>query len=142
VGRPPDPVAQLREGENRPEHFGLERRADVRIHRRAAAENPAEIEHLDRIPHGDVARHHAGVAAEGATGAQHAGHHVAGPERQHPPRSVLDRVVRRLVLEDAHRQHVALRRDDLVAHDHFGRERGVSGRAADAVEPDSAGDDH
>ena len=90
-------------------------------------EDPAEVEHLDRVAHRDVRRHHAGVAAERAPGAEHAREHVAGAEREHAAGDVLDRVVGGLVLQDPDREHVALRRHDLVAHDHFGREAGVAG---------------
>ena len=96
----------------------------------------------DRVAHGDVGRHHAGVAAERAAGAEGAREGVAGPEREHAAGGVLDGVVRRLVIENAHREHVAFGGQDLVPHDDLGRQRGVPGRAADPVEPDTAGDDH
>ncbi len=65
-----DPVAQLGEGEHGAEHLGPERRADVGIGRGAAAEDSAEVEHLDRVAHRDPCRHLAGVAAERPPGAE------------------------------------------------------------------------
>jgi argininosuccinate synthase len=90
--------------------------------------------------HRDVARHDAGIAAQGPAGAERSGEHVARTEREHAARRILDGVVGRFVLENADGEHVALGGHDLVAHDDLGRERGVAGRAADPVEPDAGGD--
>ena len=60
------PVAQLGKGEDGTKHLGAERRTDVGIDRGAAPENPAEVEHLDGVAHGQVRRHHARVASERA----------------------------------------------------------------------------
>ena len=59
------------------QHLGLERRADVGIGRGAAAQDAAQVEHVDRVADRDVLGDLAGVAAERAAGAERAGEHVA-----------------------------------------------------------------
>ena len=117
-----DPVPQLREGEDGAQHLRAERRTDLGIDRSAAAEDPAEIEHLEGITDCEMRGHHACVPAQRAPGAEDAREHVSGAEGEHAAGDVLHRVVGGLVLQDPDRQHVALRRDDPVAHDHFRRQ--------------------
>ncbi len=56
-----------------PEHLRPEGRADVGIDRGAATQDPAQVEHLDRVADGQVRGHHAGVAPQRPAGAEHAG---------------------------------------------------------------------
>ena len=137
-----DPVTQVGKREDGAEHFRLERRADVGVHRGALSQDPAQVEHLDGVAHADVAGHHAGIAAERAPGAEGPGEHISAAQLQHPPGDVLDRVVGRFVLQDPDREHVAFAGQDLVTHDDLGRERRVAGGRGDTIQSDTSGNDH
>jgi hypothetical protein len=127
VRRPADPVAELREGENGAEHLRAKGGSDIWIHRGAPPQDATEVQHLERVTDADVTRDDPRIAAERAPGSQRAGENIAGPKLQHAPGHVLDRVVRRFVLQDAYGQHVPFAGQDLVANDHLGREPGVAG---------------
>ncbi len=142
VRRPAHPVTQCGEGEHGAEHFRIERRTDVRVLRGAAAEDAAQVEHVDRVTHRDVPGHLTRVPPQRPARAQYAGEHVAVPERHHSAGQILDGVVAGFLTLNADGQHVALLGYDLVAHEHLGAELCVAGTRGDAVQADPGGDDH
>ena len=134
VGRTAHAIAQGGEYEDRAQNLGGKRRAMIGVRRRAAPEDAAHVQHVDRVSGRDRLGHHAGVTLEGPPRSQRSREHVAGPEGNHPPRGVLDRVVRTLVVLDPHGEDVPLFRDHLGADEHLRRESGVARGRRDAVE--------
>jgi hypothetical protein len=138
----PDPVAEVGKGQHRAEHLGAKGRTDVGVGRGAAAQDAAEVEHVDHVAHGDALGHFPGVAPQRAARAERPREHVAGAERDHAAREILDGVVGGLVLENAHREDVAFAGGNRFADDDVRREPCVLGRGCDPVETEAGGADH
>ena len=123
-----DPVAGSREGQNRSEDLGGERRAEIGVAGGAAAEDAAEVEHLDGVAGGEGFRDLALVAAKRPACAEHPGEDIARAQADEPAGGILDLVVDRLVAVDAHRQDPSLLAENLGADEDLRSEAGVAGR--------------
>ena len=75
-----DPVAQVGEAQHGTQHLGAERRTNIGISRSAAAQDSAEVEHLDGVAHGDPFRHLSRVTAERPPCAERPSQEIAGPQ--------------------------------------------------------------
>ena len=107
-----DTFAEIREMQNRAEHFAFEGRTDVRIRRIANPQDAADVEELDVIANLEMFRKVPRVAAQRIPVAKRADDDVALRDRRHAPGRQLELVVARLVVEHSHgHEHAFLARD-------------------------------
>src|SRR5882757_404143 len=108
-----DALAEIGEGQYRPQHFAVERLTLVGRRGVADAEDAADIQHLNHVAGfeglGNVAR----VAEQGLAVAQCADHHIPARHLRHAAACQLQCVVARLVVEDLDHHHHPLLAGDV-----------------------------